>query len=40
MMNRAKAGELIEAFGTGTAVLVSSIKNIECEGNNYNIPYD
>ena len=31
---------MVEAFGAGTAVLVSSIKNIECDGINYEIPYD
>ena len=39
-MERSKSGELIEAFGAGTAVLISSIKNIEFEGTNYDIPYD
>jgi hypothetical protein len=33
-----KKGELIEAFGAGTAVVVSSVKNIEFEGVNYPIP--
>lgn len=29
VIERQKKGELVEAFGSGTAVLVSSIKNIE-----------
>lgn len=40
MVERAKKGELLEAFGAGTAVIISSIKNIEYEGHNYEIPYD
>ncbi len=27
-------------FGTGTAVVVSSVKNVEFEGVDYPIPYD
>lgn len=40
VIERQKKGELVEAFGSGTAVLVSSIKNIEFEGVNYEVPYD
>ena len=29
-----------EACGAGTAVIISSVKNIEYEGQNYAIPYD
>ena len=40
MVERAKNGELIESFGAGTAVVISSIKNIEYDGVNYPVPYD
>lgn len=36
--DRAKLGEVVEAFGTGTAAIVSSINNIEFEGEQIAIP--
>lgn len=35
---RADAGELIEAFGSGTAAIVTPIKNIEFNGVHINVP--
>ena len=40
VIERHGRGELIEVFGTGTAVMVSSVKNIEYQGKNYDIPID
>lgn len=37
---RAHKGELIEAFGTGTAAIVSPIDNIEFEGEHIKVPVD
>ena len=31
---------MLESFGAGTAVIVSSVKNIEFKGTNYKIPID
>lgn len=40
VVERHGRGELIEVFGTGTAVMVSSVKNIEYEGKQLEIPID
>jgi len=40
VIERHKSGELLEIFGAGTAVIVSSVNNIEYLGVNYPIPVD
>jgi branched-chain amino acid aminotransferase len=40
VIERHKKGELLEAFGAGTAVIISSVNNFEYLGVNYAIPVD
>lgn len=40
VLERQQKGELLESFGAGTAVIVSSVKNIEYKGKDYKIPID
>lgn len=40
VIERHGRGELLEVFGTGTAVTVSSVKNINFEGKNFEVPID
>lgn len=40
VIERNLKGELLEAFGSGTAVIVGSVKNINYRGKDYPINYD
>jgi branched-chain amino acid aminotransferase len=40
VIERLQKGELLECFGAGTAVVVSSVNNISYKGVNYPVPVD